>query len=400
MEQSAITKKWQKLSKRVMFIGIIAGIVICIAMFTFLGVFMNGKSTATMNQMGEMFMTGIGRQAVMRYNTVIDQRTTMIDGLRKTYPEDTADVNTHLTNAAQARDFTYLAFMDGDGNIEMLYGNQVKLDDPAPFENSLLKNGETKVAVATSSAADGAVIDNGIILIGVPTEKGYAMRNGKKSAALIGGLNNDEIVNMLSEKNTDGSTSQKYDTHIIRRGNNVNDPNSGTYVMHTNESGDTDHDHSGYTNYFEQIKGSFGLKDDEADALISTMKSKMLNSQTYSTVINSTSRKHMYCERLNHSEWYLITVMEYTELDGIVRGLSKTWTGFTVGACAVILVIMVVIFGIYYYMNKQNLKQLEEAKRSAEEANKAKSDFLSNMSHDIRTQIGRASCRERVSHQV
>ncbi len=134
MEQSAITKKWQKLSKRVMFIGIIAGIVICIAMFTFLGVFMNGKSTATMNQMGEMFMTGIGRQAVMRYNTVIDQRTTMIDGLRKTYPEDTEDVNTHLTNAAQARDFTYLAFMDGDGNIEMLYGNQVKLDDPAPFE--------------------------------------------------------------------------------------------------------------------------------------------------------------------------------------------------------------------------------------------------------------------------
>ena len=62
MEQSAITKKWQKLSKRVMFIGIIAGIVICIAMFTFLGVFMNGKSTATMNQMGEMFMTGIGRR--------------------------------------------------------------------------------------------------------------------------------------------------------------------------------------------------------------------------------------------------------------------------------------------------------------------------------------------------
>lgn len=385
MEQSAITKKWQKLSKRVMFIGIIAGIVICIAMFTFLGVFMNGKSTATMNQMGEMFMTGIGRQAVMRYNTVIDQRTTMIDGLRKTYPADTEDVNSHLTNAAQARDFTYLAFMDSDGNIEMLYGNQVKLDDPAPFENSLLKNGETKVAVATSSAADGAVIDNGIILIGVPTENGYAMRNGKKSAALIGGLNNDEIVNMLSEKNTDGSTSQKYDTHIIRRGNNVNDPNSGTYVMHTNESGDTDHDHSGYTNYFEQIKGSFGLKDDEADALISTMKSKMLNSQTYSTVINSTSRKHMYCERLNHSEWYLITVMEYTELDGIVRGLSKTWTGFTVGACAVILAIMVVIFGIYYYMNKQNLKQLEEAKQSAEEANKAKSDFLSNMSHDIRT---------------
>lgn len=392
MEQSAITKKWQKLSKRVMFIGIIAGLAICIAMFTLLGVFMNKKSMSTMNQMGEMFMTGIGRQAVMRYNTVIDQRTTMIDGLRKTYPAGTANVNEHLTNAAQARDFTYLAFMDSEGHIEMLYGNQVKPDDPQPFLNSLLNNGandsaETKVAVATSYQSDGVTkIDNGIILIGVPTETGgYNMKNGRQSAALIGGLENDEIVNMLSAKNTDGTTSQRYDTHIIRRGNAIDDPNSGTYVMHTNESEDADHDHSGYTNYFEQIKGSFGLNSDEADYLISTMKSKMLQSETYSAVINSTSRKHMYCERLNHSEWYLVTVMEYTDLDAIVGELSKTWTGWTIGSCIAILFILIVIFGIYYFMNRQNLKQLEEAKQTAEEANKAKSDFLSNMSHDIRT---------------
>ena len=75
--------------------------------------------------------------------------------------------------------------------------------------------------------------------------------------------------------------------------------------------------------------------------------------------------------------------------------------------------------------NENRIQELEEALRAAEEANRAKSRFLSSMSHDIRTpmnaiagmtaialshidekarvqdclqkiQIGRASCRERV----
>lgn len=376
MEESEMTKKWQKRSKRVMFIGILAGIVVSIAMFIFLGVYMNAKSTATINEMGEMFMSGIGKQTVLRYNQVIEQRTAMVDGLYRTYP-DGADVKERLENAAKARDFTYLAYMDGDGNIEMIYGSQVEPEDPEPFLNSLLNNGESDKAETKVAVAQNAEGEKGIVLIGVPTEDGYVMKNGKKSAALIGGLGNSEIVAMLSEKNTDGSTAQRFDTHIIRR-------NGGTYVMHTNED-NSEHSHSVYTTYFEQIKGELGLKADEEKNLIETMQAKMAASQSYSTVINSTPRRHMYCERLSHSEWYLVTVMEYSDLDTIVGELSSTWTGFSIGACAVILCIMLTIFGIYFYMNKQNLKQVEEARISAEQANKAKGDFLSNMSHDIRT---------------
>ena len=86
------------------------------------------------------------------------------------------------------------------------------------------------------------------MLIGVPTlvEKNaegaevdyrYTMDGGKKSAALIAGLENSEIVAMLSEKTADGSNVQHFDSHIIRR-------NGGTYVMHTNEVQTPDHDHS------------------------------------------------------------------------------------------------------------------------------------------------------------
>lgn len=413
MEQSAITKKWQKRSKRVMLIGSAVGLAICIAMFIILGVFTNRQSVSTVNQTGEMFMTGMGRQYAEKFNLLIDQRTTMVSGLRDTYKSDIDDpeVNKKLENAATNREFNYLAFMNIEGELEMVYGEKVTdgetydtyvtADDPVPFKNSLLNNGigdeaETKVAVATSyydkNTADGTKKtehDKGIILIGVPTPEGFNMANGQKSAALVCGLKNSEIVKMLSEKNTDDSNAQRFDTHIIRRGQSLDDENSGTYVMHTNETdGGSEHNHSssGYNNYFEQIRGSFGLGTQETENLISTMKTKMLASETYSTVINSnTSHRHLYCERLNHSEWYLVTVMDYSDIDGILKTLSKTWTGWSIGACVVILAVVLAIFVIYYLMNRQNLKQVEEARATAEEANKAKSDFLSNMSHDIRT---------------
>lgn len=397
MADSAITKKWQKLSKRVMLIGISVGLIICIAMFTILGIIMNKQSVSTINSTGEMFMTGMGRQYAKQFNQLISLRTTMVTGLRETYLPDSENVTEKLETAAKNRDFSYLALMDGNGNMEMIYGEAenetVRPDDPDPFLDSLLNKGvgneaDTKVAVATSYINNNGtetVRDRGIILIGVPTPEGYKMTGDKTSAALICGVKNSEIVKMLSEKNTDNSSAERFDTHIIRRGNSLTDPNSGTYVMHTNETEDNGHEHAEYTNYFEQIKGSFGLNEQDADALISTMKSRMLNSETYSTVINGTKHKHLYCERLEHSEWYLVTMMDYADIDGIVTGLSDTWTGWTIGACAVVLVVMMSLFIIYFCLNKQNLKQLEEARTTAEEANKAKSEFLSNMSHDIRT---------------
>lgn len=390
MENSAITKKWQKLSKRVMLVCGAVGLAICIAMFVVLGVFMNKKSTSTMNEVGEMMMSGIGRQSVMRYEAVIDQRTTMVDALPEVYKPDDEDVNNKIIAAAKARDFEYVGFMDSDGNVEMIQGNPLTLRDIDSFKDSLLTKPnnppETKVAVAWETGTP-TVDAPGIILIGVPTvptdkhpdRSGYDMKNGRVSAALLCGLTNSAIVEMLDDKNTDDSDAQRFDTHIIRQ--------DWTYVMKS-----TNHTHADYSNYREQLS-DLGM----SEAQIQNLEARMVLMNeaadkktgelvTFSAVINSgNARHHIYCEQLAHSEWYLITIMNYDDLDAIVNNLSGTWTGWTIGACAVILAVVLAIFVIYFIMNKQNLKQVEEARASAEEANKAKSEFLSNMSHDIRT---------------
>ncbi|MDE7087147.1 MAG: response regulator, partial [Clostridia bacterium] len=217
------------------------------------------------------------------------------------------------------------------------------------------------------------------VLIGVPTPdaEAYDFQNKDgKSVALVAGLANSTLSQMLSEKNTDGSNANRFDTHIIRK--------DGDYVLHPNN--DNNENHSQYDNYFEQIRGGFGMDAEEAESLIQTLETKMSTDKIFSAVVNtSTPRKHIYCAKLENSDWYLVTVMNYTDLDEKVTGLTKSLTGFTIGICAVIMVILIAVFVIYLILNKRNLQQVEHARELAEEANRAKSDFLSNMSHDIRT---------------
>ena len=50
-----------------------------------------------------------------------------------------------------------------------------------------------------------------------------------------------------------------------------------------------------------------------------------------------------------------------------------------------ILLVLFIIFAMYFRMTQKQIRELEDTRREAVRANKAKSEFLSNMSHDIRT---------------
>lgn len=56
-----------------------------------------------------------------------------------------------------------------------------------------------------------------------------------------------------------------------------------------------------------------------------------------------------------------------------------------IGSLTVILICMIAIFVLYYRLSQQQVRELDWVRKEAVHASKAKSDFLSSMSHDIRT---------------
>lgn len=356
--------------------SIIVGVLLSIVMFIILSIFMTKNSSSTINSASEIYMQGMGSQVAKRYETAITLKMDMVDALAKTNildnntkptPEELEALNESLRVNAKARGFEYLAYYDAEGHMDMILGKEANITDPEPFRDSIRK-GSKKVAVGKGVDENGAT-DNGLIFISVPI-KGYFMHDGTTEClSLVAGVSNEDIVNMLSMDRDDAATVY---SHIIRR--------NGSFVIRSASEVD------GYSNYFDQIHSMVDSASEEAERHIDELTQKMKKDEIYSSAMNTIDgRIHLYCEKLAYSEWYLVTIMDYDVLDVLINHLNFQWGIMATITCIVIAAVLMGIFLVYIKFNRQNTKQLEFAKESAVKANQAKSEFLSNMSHDIRT---------------
>ena len=108
--------------------------------------------------------------------------------------------------------------------------------------------------------------------------------------------------------------------------------------------------------------------------------------ESYSVVVESgDERRHVCCAHLPDSEWILVTALPYGVLDQMINSLGSQWTTLGLGGCVIILLALFIVFGGYYHLTRKQIADLDSARQEAIKANAAKSEFLSNMSHDIRT---------------
>ncbi len=81
----------------------------------------------------------------------------------------------------------------------------------------------------------------------------------------------------------------------------------------------------------------------------------------------------------------MIVIMPYSTLDQEIASLNRHWFYTAVGGCVVVVIALIWVFGSYLKEMRKKMDELERVRQEAVYANKAKSEFLSNMSHDIRT---------------
>ena len=331
-----------------------------IAVFSFLGMYMSRASENAIDTLGNVYMSSMGERISKHFETIVNLRLKQAEAVATVVSPDGGEVQAiydELIFRTEVRDFTSLALCSEEGEFETLYGEEAILVDPEPFLESL-RNGERKVAVAMNDSGEQ------LVLFGVNAE--YPMSNGEKSIAAVMAIPAQYISDELSMEKED---IEMY-AHIIRK--------DGTFVIRDSDVESSD--------YFSYLHEAYADDTDAVDRYVEELSAAMEEGRNYTATLEfGGGRQQVITVVLPHSEWNLVIVLPFGVLNESVERLNDERTVATLMACGGILLLLLLIFFRYYRISKQQIRELNEARQTAEEATKAKSEFLSNMSHDIRT---------------
>lgn len=341
-------------------VSFILASIFCMIVFHVQTTWMNRMGAKAIKDIGVIYMSGMSRQVAAHFGTTIELRLSqvgaLVDAVSPAREKEQAAMRLELAYYARSRGFEYLAFYTDDGDFDMIYGSKVKPEVPQALHSSVM-GGKDNVSAGRDEHGER------VVLIGVPAA--YEMGNGKKSAALVAGLPSSYLSDTLSV-NIDSSMVEYA---IVRK--------DGTFIISNEESESGD--------YFHQA----GWGEQHTAQLIQSMK----DGEKFSAEVEAGGKRwNMYCTALPASEWSLLLCMPYNTLDQTVEQLADRWTFCAVAGCLLVLCALLAVFALYYRLTRRQMHELnrayqfaEKERRTAEQASRAKSEFLSNMSHDIRT---------------
>lgn len=346
-------------------------LLFCVAVFAVITVYMTKQNSSTLDKVASIYMEGMSGQIQKHFETLVDMRLVQINALIEGLPPENVNemdqtVKDRLTRMAQLRQFSHLSLYDVDGNVEIIYGKNIEVENQDAFIAALNADQTT---ITIGNASDGTTLLLYGISVGYPNGIGYPMSNGGLCTALVVGVPIENLVNSLSL----GANTSLIVTHIIRE--------DGSYVV--NSLGDfitVDNCFDWVTLNAEQS----GMENIEQ--VVEAMKTALSQRSTYSHVVPIYDEmRHFFLSPLPNTNWMMLTVMPHGVLDEAMAELGHQRILTSLLSCIAIFISMIAVFLIYWRFSVRQMNLLVAARKEADNANQAKSEFLSNMSHDIRT---------------
>ncbi len=344
--------------------------IFCVIIFSIQNIWNNIMGADAITDIGVIYMSGMSEQMANHFGTTIELQLSHARSLVDSVPPGQADgafrIREALSETARSRGFDYLALCTEDGRFDMVYGKSMQSGLPEAFLDSL-KNGEEKLSAGWDE--DGAPV----VMMGVPAA--YPLGDGTDSIALVAGLPTSYLRDTLAL----GVDTSMVEYSIIRR--------NGSFILQSENMADSENYFDRVGSKYEYIAGK-GPKQ-YAKELIEAMDS----GKDYTSEVQVAGERHnLYCTALPDTEWHLLLYLSYGNIDETIASLGLRWSIVSIGGCGLILVVLLLVFLGYFRLTREQIHTLDEARKtadkarkSAERASQVKSEFLSNMSHDIRT---------------
>ncbi len=315
------------------------------------------------SELGNMYISEMMFQVQDHFQTILDVKGKEAHHISE-HTHDTASLSHHkiLCDTATSMDFDYLALLDSNNNIETLLGATAWYRNMDLF---LSKIGSDDLSVTT-----GYLTETGskYIVFGVPAQ--YTMSNHSISTTLLLGFSVDKLYQYINLDELKQMGSAAY-VEIIS--------SNGSYILKYNNTEET--------SYFDYIKDFGNFANSSQEDGISAIEKAMAKRENFSnTVTLSGITQHIYgSPAAMPTDWYFVISMPQAASDKIIANQYTSISYAYIISGLTLIILILFIFIQYLRLSIQQINEIEAARAEAETANKAKSVFLSNMSHDIRT---------------
>ncbi|MBR2529082.1 MAG: response regulator [Blautia sp.] len=375
-----------KKQARLIIYGFIFIVVLTVSVFSSLLVYMNHESLEDIRQISQTYLDGVANAEINNFNSISEIRHNQVTALRDILfsTDDWKDVNDSILHTAIFHDLVNVSLVSDQGEYLNIYG------DP------LIAVGNPELLFARMMEGSSIVMtgqNHSEQLITWTEPLDLELSDGTH---VIGIISCRDIDQFIQKMNLESKETLAYFL-LIRR--------DGSYVVQTQETEcDT---------YFEKLLHYTVPIGSTSEEQVERLKAAIAANESWRTdltYINNDrgihERRSVLAAPLPSSNWYLVSILPFGQLDTAIENMFAVRMRATFTALLIVTLGILLVFLLYLRNSERQRKALEtaniniahakddadtarieaeKARVEAEEANKAKSDFLSNMSHDIRT---------------